>query len=78
MLGGMLMVTTKTDVRNMIDSMSEFEFSQLCDFLNHTLRKSTKHKEAEARFVAEIKAAEESVADGNYVTSAELHEFLGV
>ncbi len=78
MLGGMLMVTTKADVRNMIDSMSEFEFSQLCDFLNHTLTKSTKHKEAEARFVAEIKVAEESVADGNYVTSSELHEFLGV
>ena len=33
---------------------------------------------AEKRFVKEVKEAEASMAQGNYVTSAELHEFLGI
>ena len=71
------MVTTKADAWDMINTMTEFEFSELCIFLNITLE-SLKRKKAEARFVSEIKAAEESVAKGNYVTSEEMHKFLGV
>ena len=33
---------------------------------------------AEKRFVEEVKAAEESIDSGHYVTLFELHEFLGV
>lgn len=73
------MISTNTDACNMINTMSDFEFSEHRNFLeNNTLTKSAKRKMAEAKFVAEVKAAEESVAKGNYVTSAELHEFLGV
>ena len=71
------MIITKSDACNMINSMTDFEFSELCAFLNDTFL-NTKRKMAEAKFVAEVKVAEESVARGNYVTSAELHEFLGV
>ena len=68
------MVKTKTQAYDFINNMSEDEFVLLCEVLN----KGFKRQLAEKKFVAEINAAEESVASGNYVTSAELHEFLGV
>ena len=72
------MAITETNACNMLNTMSDFEFSERRNFLNNAFIKSAKRKMAEAKFVAEVKAAEESVAKGNYVTSAELHEFLGV
>ena len=62
----------------MIDSMSDVEFSRLCIYLNSSFIKTEKRKAAEERFVSEVKAAEESVARGNYVTLEQLHENLGV
>lgn len=78
MLGGACMINTKTDACDMINAMSDVEFSQVREFLNEDFFKSAKKKVAEVKFIAEIKAAEESVANGNYVTSSEIHEFLGV
>lgn len=72
------MVATKKDVYSMIDSMSEVDFSRLCVYLNSVFEKSDKRIAAEERFVSEVKAAEKSVAQGNYVTLAQLHENLGV
>lgn len=72
------MVATKKDAYLMIDSMSEVDFSQLCNFLNSFFDNTDKRKAAEKRFVSEVKAAEESVAKGNYVTLEQLHENLGV
>ncbi len=72
------MVATKQDVYSMIDTMSESDFSKLCLFLNSSFEKSEKRKIAEEKFVSEVKAAEESVSQGNFVTLAQMHEFLGV
>ena len=72
------MVATRNDALSMINSMSDVDFSRLCEYLNSFFEKSEKRKAAEARFVSEVKAAEESVAKGNYVTLDQLHEKLGV
>ncbi len=72
------MVATKNDACSMINTMSDSDFMKLCSFLNTAFEKSAKRKAAEERFVAEVKAAEESVARGNYVTLEQLHENLGV
>ena len=72
------MVATKKEAMNLVESMTDGEFVQLCNYLNNTFLKESKRKLAEKKFIAEVKAAEESVANGNYVTSAQLHEFLGV
>ena len=72
------MVATKNDVRYLIDTMSDKDFLRLCDFLNATFIQDDKRKAAEERFVSEVKAAEESVARGNYVTLSQLHDYLGV
>ena len=61
------MVATKNDVRYLIDTMSDKDFLRLCDFLNETFLQDDKRK-----------AAEESVARGNYVTLSQLHDYLGV
>lgn len=37
-----------------------------------------KRQEAERRFIEEVMAAERSIEDGNYVTSDEMYEFLGI
>jgi len=78
MTGGLVMVTTKKEAHSLIDNMSDNDFSKLCDYLNTSLDKTATRKAAEERFVSEVKAAEESVAKGNYVTLSELHEFLDV
>lgn len=72
------MLATKNDVYSMIESMSEVDFSQLCIYLDSFFDKANKKKIAEERFVSEVKAAEESVAKGNYVNLSQLHDNLGV
>lgn len=72
------MVATKADAYSLIDGMSDVDFSKLRIFLNMFYGKSENRIEAEKRFVAEVKAAEESVKDGNYVTFEELLEFFGM
>ena len=72
------MVATKSDAYSMIDTMTESDFTKLCAFLNTAFEKNTKRKAAEERFISEVRAAEESVANGNYVTLEQLHENLGV
>ena len=74
--GGNDMVATKDDAYSMIEAMSDVDFSELKVYLNTSFGKSKKRIEAEKRFVEEVKAAEESVKQGNYVTLSELHEFL--
>ena len=71
------MIATKKDAYSLIDSMSETEFAHFCTLMNSTF-KSEKRKASEKRFVEEVKAAEESVANGHYVTLSQLQEFLGV
>lgn len=78
MLGGINMVETKSDACAFIESMTDVEFLKLCNFLNTTFEKSAERQAAEKRFVKEVKAAEKSVVQGNYVTLSQLHEFLGV
>ncbi|MCR4895828.1 MAG: hypothetical protein K5891_03515 [Lachnospiraceae bacterium] len=78
MPGELAMITTKADAYSMIEAMSEKDFSELCTLLNSIFEKSEQRKAAEAKFVAEVKAAEESVSNGNYVTLPQLHEFLGM
>ena len=78
MMGGATMVATRKDAVSLIDTMSDSDFAQLCIFLNNTIAKTDKRKNAENKFISEVKAAEESVANGNYVTLEELHKFLGV
>ena len=59
--------------------MSDVDFAQFCDFINaRFFPKSENRKSCEERFVREVKEAEELMADGHFVTSEELHEFLGV
>ena len=70
------MVATKADAYYMIESMSDVDFSELKVFLNTTFGKGKKRLDAEQKFVSEVKEAEESVKNGNYVTLKELHEFL--
>lgn len=72
------MVATKEEAMNLIESMTDIEIVQLCNYLNNTFLKESKQKSAEKKFIAEVKAAEESVSNGNFVTSIQLHEFLGV
>lgn len=72
------MVATKKEAMNLIESMTDIEIVQLCNYLNNTFLKESKQKSAEKKFIAEVKAAEESVSNGNFVTSIQLHEFLGV
>ncbi|MCR5054105.1 MAG: hypothetical protein K6A69_04615 [Lachnospiraceae bacterium] len=72
------MVATKSDAYSMIDTMTESDFTKLCAFLNTAFEKNAKRKAAEERFISEVRAAEESVANGNYVTLEQLHENLGV
>ena len=67
------MLATKNDVYSMIESMSEVDFSQLCVYLNSFFDNANKKKIAEERFISEVKAAEESVAKGNYVTLSQLN-----
>ena len=78
MLGVKVMVATKKDVHSLIDKMSDVDFSKLCIYLNNSFEKSHKRISAERKFVEEVRAAENSVARGNFVESAQLHEFLGV
>lgn len=72
------MVATKAEAKDYISSMSDVEFSYLCDFINTNLLKTESRKAAEKRLVSEVKAAEKSVAEGNYVTLSELKASLGV
>lgn len=72
------MVATKKEAMNLVESMTDIEIVQLCNYLNNTFLKESKRKLAEKKFIAEVKAAEESVSNGNFVTSTQLHEFLGV
>ncbi len=72
------MVETKDDVLSMIEVMSESDFSRLCDILNSSFQKTPERKSAEDRFISEVKAAEASVARGNYVTLSQMHEYLGI
>ena len=78
MIGGINMVVTKNDAHTFIESKTDVDFSKLCVFLNTAFEKSVERQDAEKRLVKEVKESEESVAQGNYVTLAELHEFLGV
>ena len=72
------MVATKADAYLMIEAMSEVDFSHLKRFLNTAYDKSAKRIAAENRLISEVKAAEESVKQGNYVTLEQMHEFLGM
>lgn len=79
MNGGIGVLKTRTDAQEFIASMSDVDFAQFCDFINAKFfSKSEKYKSSEERFVREVKEAEESIANGHFVTSKELHEFLGV
>ena len=62
----------------MIESMTEGDFSRFCIYLNSFFDETKKKKAAEERFISEVKAAEKSVAKGNYVTLSQLHENLGM
>lgn len=72
------MVATKKEAMNLVESMTDIEIVQLCNYLNNTFLKESKRQLAEKKFIAEVKEAEESVSNGNFVTSTQLHEFLGV
>ena len=72
------MVATKKEAMTLIESMTDIEIVQLCNYLNNTFLKESKQKSAEKKFIAEVKVAEESMSNGNFVTSIQLHEFLGV
>lgn len=75
----MYMVKSKSDVQTFINQMSNNDFIYLCDFINrHFYGDVDKKAKAEKRFIKEVKEAEVSMAQGNYVTSSELHEFLGI
>ncbi|MBE5857640.1 MAG: hypothetical protein E7296_08790 [Lachnospiraceae bacterium] len=77
-MGELAMVSTKSDVYSLIESMSDTDFSELCVYLNSTYDKAEKRRQAEERFVSEVKAAETSVSEGNYISLSQLHEFLNV
>ena len=72
------MVATKADAYTLIESMSDVDFSKLCIYLNSSYGKTEKRILAEKKFVEEVKAAEKSVEEGNYVTLSQMHEYLGV
>ncbi len=73
------MISTRKEVRNMIDNMSDIDFTVLCDIINLRFGEKTENRIAnEKRFVSEIKEAENSVNAGNYVTLSEMHKILGV
>lgn len=79
MNGGISVVKTRTEAQEFIASMSDVDFTRFCEFLNTKFfSKSETRKAYEERFVREVKKAEESIAKGHFVTSEELHEFLGV
>lgn len=78
MAGGINMVATKDEALTFINAMTDVDFSKLCVFLNTAYEKSPERLAAEKHLVEEVKAAEKSVAQGNYVTLSQLHEFLGV
>ena len=79
MNGGIGVLKTRTDAQEFIASMSDVDFARFCEFINTKFFfKSEKRKSCEERFVREVKEAEELMADGYFVTSEELHEFLGV
>ena len=79
MNGGIGVLKTRTDAQEFIASMSDVDFAQFCDFINAKFfPKSENRKSCEERFVREVKEAEEAITNGHFVTSEELHEFLGV
>ena len=79
MNGGISVVKTRTEAQEFITSMSDVDFAKVCEYLNAKFfSKSERRKACEERFVREVKKAEESIEQGHYVTSEELHEFLGI
>lgn len=72
------MVATREEAFTFIKSMTDVDFSKLCVFLNTAYEKSPERQASEKQFISEVKAAEKSVAQGNYVTLPQLHEFLDV
>ncbi|MBR5577498.1 MAG: hypothetical protein IKW28_00715 [Lachnospiraceae bacterium] len=79
MNGGMGVVKTRTEAKEFIASMSDVDFAKVCEYLNTKFfLKSENKKACEERFIKEVKKAEESIEQGHFVTSKELHEFLGI
>lgn len=73
------MITSRKDARNFIDTMSDMDFTILCDILNVRFGEKTDQRiAAEKKFVSEVKKAEDSVKAGNYVTLEQMHDILGV
>jgi hypothetical protein len=73
------MVFTKSEAREFISSMSDSDFSYLCELLNTKFgKKSEQRLVAERKFVNEVKLAEDEVEKGNYVNSKELRKYLGI
>ena len=73
------MITSRKDARNFIDTMSDMDFTILCDILNVRFGEKTDQRiAAEEKFVSEVKKAEDSVKAGNYVTLEQMHDILGV
>ena len=70
------MVATKEEAYSMIESMSDVDFSELKVFFKYYIRKGKEKTQCWTKFVSDVKEAEESVKNGNYVTLKELHEFL--
>ena len=73
------MITSRKDARNFIDTMSDMDFTILCDILNVRFGEKTDQRiAAEKKFVSDVKKAEDSVKAGNYVTLEQMHDILGV
>jgi hypothetical protein len=73
------MVSTKSEAREFISAMSESDFAYLCELLNTKFsEKSEQRLVAEQKFVNEVKKAEDEVAKGHYVNSAQLRKYLGI
>lgn len=73
------MITTKVEANNFINQLPDVEFKSLCSLINSRFfSKSIDRLNAEKRFVKEVSEAEEAVRRGHFVTSEQLHDFLGV
>ncbi len=73
------MVTTRSDVQDFVSTMPDIELARLRDIINEVCQvKDAQRIAAEKRFVMEVQAAEDAIAQGAYVTSSQLRERLGI
>jgi len=68
------MVATKSDVLNLVNSITDSDFTIPNSLLNDNIER----KQAEDIFFKEMYIAEKSVADEGTISSEELRNYLGI